>query len=299
MNLRQIQLSRSATLIGMLCGIGAALCWAAGFVVAKHGIAIGITPADLAFHRFAWTGLILTALLAREGLSNLGGIGWMRGFVMAVLAGPAQAFMAYTGFTLVPLGHGVVIQPACAALFGLVLAGLILHEHIGLVRAFGAAMIIAGLIVFGAEAVTTIGSHGLGGDLLFAGAGIFWAAFGTMLRYYSIAGTRAAMVVGTVALLVFVPLHAVLFGYDGMLQISWIENLLQIVVQGGLAGVLPIYLFARAIVLLGAGRAATFPALVPMFGMALGFALLGEIPSLMQLAGLIVVVVGFRFSLRS
>ena len=46
---------------------------------------------------------------------------------------------------------------------------------------------------------------------------------------------------------------------------SLAENLLQIVVQGLLAGMLPIYLFARAVILLGAGRAATFPALVPGF----------------------------------
>ena len=43
------------------------------------------------------------------------------------------------------------------------------------------------------------------------------------------------------------------------LRMGWSENLLQVVVQGVIAGVLPIYLFARAVILLGAGRAATFP----------------------------------------
>ena len=54
-------------------------------------------------------------------------------------------------------------------------------------------------------------------------------------------------------------------GYDGIMRMGLYENLLQVVVQGVIAGVLPIFLFARAVILLGAGRAATFPALVPGF----------------------------------
>jgi drug/metabolite transporter (DMT)-like permease len=69
-------------------------------------------------------------------------------------------------------------------------------------------------------------------------------------------------------------------------------------VQGLLAGALPIYLFARAVILLGAGRAATFPALVPGFGLIIGYLALGVVPSVPQFIGLVVVVIGFRFALR-
>ena len=79
---------------------------------------------------------------------------------------------------------------------------------------------------------------------------------------------------------------------------AWYENLLQVVVQGILAGMLPIYLFARAVILLGAGRAATFPALVPGFSMIIGYLALGVVPSIAQLVGLVIVVIGFRFVVR-
>ena len=46
----------SAVLIGALCGTAAAVGWAAGFVAAKHGVTIGFSPADLAFHRFSGPG---------------------------------------------------------------------------------------------------------------------------------------------------------------------------------------------------------------------------------------------------
>lgn len=290
--------ARSGLLIGALCGIGAALGWAAGFVAAKHGVSAGFAPADMAFHRFVWTGLLLLPFALRGGVVNLGGIGWSRSFVLAVLSGPTQAMLAYTGFTLVPLGHGTVIQPACAALFGLLAATVVLGEKPTASRIVGAGTIVAGLVVFGAESLTTIGTHGVGGDLLFACAGLFWAAFGTLLRMWRVAGTRAVTVVGAMSVFVFAPLFALFVGFDNIVHMSLTENLLQIVVQGLLAGALPIYLFAHSVTLLGAGRAATFPALVPVFALVVGYLALGAVPSLPQVVGLVIVVVGFRLTLR-
>ena len=111
-------------------------------------------------------------------------------------------------------------------------------------------------------------------------------------------GAGVFIAVGAVSVVVFAPLHALLIGYDGILRMGLAENLLQVVVQGILAGVLPIYLFARAVILLGAGRAATFPALVPGFSMIIGYLALGVVPSVLQLIGLVIVVIGFRFVVR-
>lgn len=294
----QAAAARSSVFIGVVCGTGAALGWAAGFVVAKHGISVGFTPADLAFHRFFWSGLLLMPFALRDGLINIGGVGWGRGLIMSVLSGPPQALIAYSGFVLVPLGHGTTIQPACAALFGLILATVMLGERPTAQRIFGGVTIIVGLTAYGWESLTTIGSHGVGGDLLFVTAGFFWAMFGTLLRYFRMSGMRAVAAVGLLSILVYAPLHALFIGYDNLLRMSLAENLLQMVVQGLLAGVLPIYLFARAVILLGAGRAATFPALVPGFGVIIGYLALGVVPSIAQLIGLVIVVIGFRFALR-
>lgn len=290
--------ARFPILIGTLCGIGSALAWAAGFVAAKHGVAVGFSPADLALHRFLWSGLLLMPLAVHGGLTTLGGIGWWRGLFMSVLAGPPQAMIAYAGFIIVPLGHGTTIQPACAALFGLLLATLLLGERPTPSRIVGGATIIGGLIVFGIESLATIGSHGIGGDLLFACAGLFWATFGVLLRYWHVSGTRAVAVVGVISVLVYAPLYFLLVGYDNLLRMSLAENLIQIAVQGLIAGALPIFLFARAVVTLGAGRAAVFPALVPGFSLIIGYLALGVVPSIAQVVGLVIVVVGFRFALR-
>jgi len=48
--------------------------------------------------------------------------------------------------------------------------------------------------------------------------------------------------------------------------------------------------------LLGAGRAALYPSLVPPFSLLIGLPALGQVPSLPQLVGLVVVIAGFRLT---
>jgi drug/metabolite transporter (DMT)-like permease len=287
----------SALLIGVLSGAGAALGWAAGLAAALHGVEIGLSPADLTLHRFAWLGPILAIFVFRHGLNNPGGIGWGRGIALTLFAGPPLALFSYYGFLTVPLGHGAVIQPSSAALGGLLLTALFLSEPLARTRIIGAAAIVLGLIIYGGETVTTIGSGAIIGDLSFVAAGLCWATFGLLLALWRIEPLRAATVV-TVFSLVYVPLHAWMFGYERILAVGFTENLLQGVVQSLFAGAGGIFLFTRAVALLGPGRAAVFPALVPGFTMAIGYLFLGVVPTLAQLAGFAVVTIGFALVLK-
>ena len=277
----------------MACGAGAALCWSLGFVAARHGINVGLSPLVMALHRFVWPGLLLFPVLAANGLSDLGGIGWRRGTALALFGGLPQAVMSYIGYLFVPLGHGGIIQPSCAALGGLVLARVVLREPLPRRRVAGALAIVLGLCIIGAEALQTIGAHGIGGDLLFAAAGSFFAIFGILVRMWGIPAAWAATITSVLSL---AGLPMLLFTFDNMLAAGFLENLLQAVVQGGLAGAAAIYLFTRAVVLLGASRAVVFPTLVSPFTLLIGFLVLGEVPSVSQLVGLAVVLVGFRLT---
>jgi drug/metabolite transporter (DMT)-like permease len=286
-----------ASAAGIACGAGAALFWAAGFVAARHGIAIGFSPADIAIHRFVWAGLVFLPLVARHGLRDLAGVGWAKGVTLTVFGGPPLALLSYAGFLFVPLAHGGVIQPSCAALGGLALASLVLKEKLPIGRALGAAVIVAGLAVIGADALATIGTHGLIGDLAFASAGLMFALFATLLRRWRIAPMRAVAVTSVVSL-IGLPIHWLVFGFERMIGLGLVENLVQFVAQGIFAGAGATYLFTRSVVLLGAGRAAVFPSLVPGFTLLIGFVVLGEVPSLAQLAGFAIVLIGFRLTQR-
>jgi drug/metabolite transporter (DMT)-like permease len=288
----------NAKLVAICCGVGAAACWAVGLTAARHGIAAGLTPMDLAFHRFMWSGLPMLPLAWRWGLSDLGGIGWGTGLVLMVLGGPGLTILSHAGFLLAPLGHGAVIQPSTATLGGLLLATLVLGEHPSRARVAGACIIVAGLVLMGIDALLNIGTHALGGDSLFIGAGLCWATMLTILRRRGIDSVRATVIISVCSLLIYAPLHALLFGFQTMAAVGWRENLMQIVVQGILSGPLATYFSAYAASVLGTGRGASFSALVPAFTMLFGVLVLGEMPTLIQLAGLAVVALGFRLVLK-
>ncbi len=286
------------TAIGVLCGAGAAVLWAAGFVAARHGIDIGMTASDITFHRCFWAGLVLLPLAWRDGLKDLCGIGWGRGLALTFLGGPGIAFVSYSGFHFVPLGHGGVIQPSSAALFGLLLATVVLLERLPPWRAVGAGVIVVGLCTIGVEAIATLGAQGLLGDGMFALAGLMFAGFGTLLRRWRVPPMRATVAVSVMSMVVL-PVYWGAFGFERLIAFGLWENLLQAVMQGLLAGPAAIYLFTRAIVMLGAGRASVFPTLVPPSTLLIGWLALGSVPTWMQLLGLVIVLIGFRLTQRS
>lgn len=295
MTIERAFVATQTTTLGILCGAGAAIFWAIGFTVARHGVDIGFTPADITFHRCVWGGVALLPLFLRTG--GLGGIGWFRGIVLTILSGPGISIISYSGFLLVPLAHAGLIQPSCAALFGIVLAALILREPLPASRILGALTIVAGLVVIGGEAIATIGTHGVLGDLMFVVTGAFFATFGMLLRLWRVDAIRATIVVSVLSL-VLIPIQWGFVGFERMIALGAWENLLQAVVQGILAGPAAIYLFTRAVVLLGSSRAAVFPSLVPGFTLLAGYVALGIVPSIPQLFGFAVVLMGFRLAQR-
>ena len=285
-------LRNSHALLGIACGAGAALFWALGLAIGRHGILIGFAPADIVFHRFVWAGLVFLPFFARDAVHS---IGWRKSVWLTLAGGPLLAFFSYAGFLFVPLAHGGVIQPACSAVGGLLLARLVLAEKLPAQRVAGAAVILLGLCVIGGEALATIGLHGVSGDLLFATAGLFFALFATLVRKWRIAPLRAVAVTAVVSL-AGIPIYWAAFGFGSMIAQGFWENLLQALGQGIFGGAGAVYLFTQSVVRLGVARAAVFPSLVPGFVLLLGPLLLGEMPTALQLIGFAIVLVGFRFA---
>jgi drug/metabolite transporter (DMT)-like permease len=283
------------TAIGVIYGIVASVFWAAGFAGVRHGLNVGFSPADIAVHRYLWSGLALLPVVVRAGIADLNGIGWSRGILLTLLGGPVFAIIGYSGFLFVPLGHGGVIQPSCGALGGLLLATLILREKLVASRLIGALTIIGGLVAIGGEGAVTFGEQGVAGDLLFVLAGFMSAGFSTLLRLWRIAPMPAAAAIGVLSSSAM-PVYWLHYGLGHMISLGWRENLLQALLQGVLAGPVALYLFVNSIALVGAGRAAIFFSLVSPLVLLIGWLALGEAPTLLQFIGLIIVLFGFQLT---
>ncbi len=248
-------------------------------------------------HRYVWSGIAFLPLVARAGIGDLCGIGWGRGLVLMVLGGPVMSLISYTGFLFVPLGHGSVIQPSCATLGGLLLAAVVLKEHISASRLAGALVIVGGLCVIGAESIGHIGSDGVLGDLIFVLTGFMFAGFGALLRHWRVSAVSAALVINVLSLLLL-PIYLATVGLAHVAAIGVTENAIQALAQGVLAGPAALYLFAVSVQRLGVARAAVIPACVPALTLLVGWLLLGEPPTMLQVAGLVTVLCGFYLAQR-
>jgi drug/metabolite transporter (DMT)-like permease len=291
------QLDAKAALLGVGCGLGAALFWALGFVATRHGLKVGFTPVDLLMHRFVWSGIAFLPLVLRAGVRDLCGIGWGRGLALMMLGGPVMSLISYIGFVFVPLGHGSVIQPSCATLGGLFLAVVLLREQISLSPFAGAVVIVVGLAVIGGESIGHIGPSGVLGDLIFVLTGFMFAGFASLVRYWRVSAFSVATVISVLSLSLF-PVYVASGGLVRAAAIGPGENALQALGQGILAGPAAMYLFTVSIQRLGVARAAIFPATVPALTLLLGWLLIGEPPTALQAAGLLTVLTGFYLAQR-
>src|SRR5213079_3360171 len=92
--------------------------------------------------------------------------------------------------------------------------------------------------------------------------------------------------------LVYVSVHLVVVGAAPLLQAPRGEVILQAVYQGIGVAIAALVLYFFAIRILGASVASLFMPLTPVFGVLLGVPILGEVPSPVQLLGMLAASIG-------
>lgn len=287
------QATRNAHWRGLAWGLLAASIWATYTVLARLGIKAGLSPADLTLMRFLPGAAVMAPLLWRWGWRHLAGIGWRRGLILTILAGPGFSLLFMTGFALAPLAHGAVIAPACQMLGGLVFSAWLARQPLTRESVVGAGFVLFGLAFMGGDSLL----HGEGGltllgDALFVCAGLCWGMFGALSRRWHVDPLRVTGVVAVLAFAIFAPGFLVWSDLDRIANAGAGMLTMQLLAQGAGAGLVAVLAFSRAVALLGPGRAGFFGALVPGAASLLAIPVLGEVPTLLQVLGIVAVVAG-------
>ena len=283
---------------GVLYGLAMALAGGAYLVSSRSGALTGFRPDDLTFLRFAVAGLALLPALLRSGLRDLGGVGWRRGFVLALGAGPVFSLAQTGGFQFAPLGHGALIAPAALTLFSILLAVVVLGEALSAFRVLGLTLVGTGLALIGFEGLLAPGGENAWiGHLLWCVAGFLWAVYTVLLRRWRLNAIRAMTAVSVLSCAMTAPIYLASGGLQRLAAHPLADVALQAAGQGLCAGLILTFAYSRSVVLLGAARAAVFPSIVPGVALALGALLLGELPNALQLLGLLVITLGLVFAL--
>jgi drug/metabolite transporter (DMT)-like permease len=283
--------ARRTELWGMALGAFAATVWGLYLALARQGMAEGLTPLDIALFRYGTAGIVMLpwAIGHRRALAAAGP--W-RALALVLTAGPPFILLGAGGYLFAPLAHGAVIQPASVMIGGALLAWAAFGERPGPARITGMALVLAGIAFIAGPGLLSGGAGGVAGDVMFAAAGGLWAGFTVLCRRWSVAPLAAAALVSVPSGAAMILAAAAIAGPAHYAAIPAGTLAAQIAVQGVLTGVVAVIAFTEAARILGAGRAAMFPAIVPGAAILIGLPLTGELPFAGEIVGLLLVTIG-------
>ena len=266
----------------ILAGLAAMLLYSGSFVATRHALAAGMAPLDVMLLRYLVGGVACAAVLWRIGL---GGLSAPRIAALTALGGLPYFAMQVFGTGWSSASHAAVLNPGGTVICATWLGWLVLRDAPG-----RGAVVAIPLLLLGLVLIAGFGEPAWLGDALLLGSGLQWALYGTALRAWGVSGLRSACIIGAFSL-PWVPVHLALFGLGGLAALPG-EAAFQALYQGLLVGLAANALYSHCYAVMGPGRAAIFPPLVPVLGTLLATAVLGESLAPLQLTGMALVVGG-------
>lgn len=282
--------SRARTALAVAAAVAAMLLYGGQFVLSRWSIQRSLSLWDLGTLRFLTAGLLCLPFALRGGAG--GGVGPGRLLVLTLAAGAPYTLIMYAGLSLAPAAHGAVIIPGATPVVSALLAWAWFGERPWRARVGGLAAIVVGLALVGSPGFRVGGgSSAWLGDALFVAAGVLWGLYTVCARLWRVDPLRATAAVWALSL-AYVPIYAVVAGPTRLLGAPRGEVIFQALYQGVGVAICALVLYSFAIRALGATVAALFMPLTPVFGVLLGVPILGEVPSAVQVLGILAVIGG-------
>jgi drug/metabolite transporter (DMT)-like permease len=281
---------------GVFWALLTVLIWSGWPSFTRLSVTAALSPQDLVALRYAVGGiLLLPALVRRRGHLPLKG--WREGLILAFCQGAPLALLVTIGVRYAPAGHMAALSPGLLPLFAATFGAVFYREHLSAIRRLGLALIVAGAFAMAGLSLKTLSSGIWRGDLLFMCAGFMGSIYAVRMRRSGLSAMDGAALIGVYSMLFYLPLYAALWWPSSGLTAAPVDELLfQAAYQGVLMGFVSLFSLSRAIVILGATRAAAFISLVPVLGTLLGAVILGEMPSAIDGAAVISISLGVFFA---
>jgi drug/metabolite transporter (DMT)-like permease len=269
------------------------LIWGIWPALSKFGIQQTLNTYDIAALRYLVAGIILAPLVWRKGLA---GIGWPGAFWITLGAGFPYALASTGGLNFAPAGHFGVIAPSCMLITSTIGSHLFLSDRITVKRIIGLTGILAGVVLIGWQGLSGAEEGQWIGHIMFASAGFMWAIYTIKSRILLVDAVHATGLVSVLSLILYLPFYLA-FGDPQIFNAPASEIVTQAIFQGFLSGFLALILYTRTVAILGAARGALFAALVPGIAVLLAIPVLREIPTMLEILGVLAVTAGMVYSL--
>ena len=252
------RLRRRLAVAGMLLSV---LIFGSNFVVSRHAVLHGISPHDLLALRFATAGILLLPVFLKPGLAQCGGVGWRRGFWLAVTSGFPMTYLMLTGLTLAPAAHGATIGPGTVTLIGIIGSVVLFGAKLSRALVIGIGGVLAGLACLAIAGSSGATGDTLRGDLCFLGVGLLWGFYPLLIQLWKVDGLKATAIVSVLSM-AYLPFYA-LFFFRGFDIAPWWVLGFHAVYQGVLNVIIGLWLWGWASHVLGGGGRRALPAADP------------------------------------
>jgi len=286
--------SGKQALAGSAWAVCAISIWAAWMVITRMDLlSSGLDEFDITAIRFATASLILSPVVARQGIVAKS-VGFGVTLLLAACAGAPYVLIASAGLTMAPASDAGPLTPGVMPLFAALLSAMFLKERIGRSRLFGLGLIPVGVALVAGTSIASGQPDRWIGDLLFMLAAFFWAVFTVTMRRGRVPSMHGAALVAAWSAVLYLPIYA-FFLMRTPWHTGWATILQQVIFQGVLTSVVSLVAFNKAIGILGASRSAVFASLVPALATLLAVPLLHEQPTALQFIGIGVITLGVLF----
>ncbi|MGP4806387.1 DMT family transporter [Agrobacterium cavarae] len=281
---------RTPYFAGAICGLAAVSIWAGWMAVTRLGVMTSLTVYDLTMLRFGTAGLLLLPVLVQNGLA-LERLGWWRLAVLVFGAGAPYSLVAASGLRFAPAVHGGILIPGVMPLFVALLSAVCLKETFSAKRKAGYILIGLGIVIVVGIQTLISAQDQIAGPLLFLSAAFMWACYTIVLRQSGLAPLHGAAIVSVGSSFIFLPVYLFMNNFRAP-NAPLSDILFQAAFQGIAATVIALFLYGKAISILGGSAGAAFGALVPALAALLAIPIMHEVPSSMDWLGVFAVTIG-------
>jgi drug/metabolite transporter (DMT)-like permease len=284
----------------------ASLFWSGNFI-AGRALRGQVDPLTLNFSRWALALLLMGPFVWRDVVANMPVLRREWRFILALGATGIAAFHTLVYFALErTTATDALLILALAPAATVAGAAVLGSEPLKRVQVFGTllSLIGAALLITCGKLPTSTGVFNAG-DLVMVLAVIVWAAYSLLLRRRPAdLSQAAALSASIVAALVLLAPFLFLFAPAPLAGVSSLPVLLCVAYVALFASALGFLFWSQGVSQLGAARASQFVQLMPLFGAALSYLILGETLTATQIGGAILVMLGIaivehRFGRRS
>ncbi len=278
----------SETKKGYALGIVAALIWCGFILVSRMGGISALTSYDVIAIRYLTCASLLLPLWWFKWRFTLF---TPKHIAVSLIGGLAYALFTFKGFEMAPASHAAVLLPGFIPLLVILLAFWLNHETQGKAKWLGLGVIALGIAMLFVQQLSTQGGGLQMGYLWLVLGAACWALFTVLIKRWNIDPWQATVSLAVITSVLYLPVYVLML--PSKLSVELLPDIaLQVVYQGVMATIIQMFLYVKAVQLIGASSMGSVMAIVPVVSGVMALLVFKEPASIELMVGLVLVSLG-------